>query len=267
MGIYEVVIIICAVVIFIILVRRFPDTSEHVTHADTFKAPRARSFHIPKPHLNIPKPRFQFRSHTEEKSTTSDPFPFDADTVIETAPSQPAKQAEPCNNAEDFARYPSTLRQLLRDANKYFDLGQLETAEKLYLQAAAADPTCTAAYYRLGVIYSDRKDTAADAEEALNQANKFEPDNGYILNALGLIAFQKGLFHEAIGHFEKAVAADPNIAARYANMGMAHLSSRQYAKASRNFAKAWSIEPNNDKYKELLADAKERERRQRANRG
>lgn len=264
MGIYEIVIIICAVVIFIILIRRFPETVE--THGNTggFHMPKT-SFKFPKPHFSIPKPKININSGKNiADAKPADPFPFDQDQSVADIPKAQTKQSEPGTNFDNLVDIPAAQRQILRDANKYFELKQFDMAEKLYLQAAAADPTCVSAYYRLGVIYMSHKESISDALEALNQANKFEPDNGYILNALGQVSVLKNLFHESITYFEQSIAADGGITERHANIGMAYLSSRQYTKAARHFSKAWSLEPSNAKYKELLDDAKDRERRLRA---
>ena len=92
MGIYEVIIIICAVVIFIILIRRFPETAEPHTNTGGFHMPKP-SFKFPKPHLNIPKPKINLSSGKNiVDSKPADPFPFDQDSTDNVIPSEPAKQ-------------------------------------------------------------------------------------------------------------------------------------------------------------------------------
>ena len=123
------------------------------------------------------------------------------------------------------------------------------------------EPRCVLAYNRLGIIYLQKEETSTDAEEAFKQALKYEPNNGYILNNLGLLAFNKGLFNEAVSFYEKSISVDSNIASRHANLGLAYLSLRQYAKAAHSFAKAWSLDPTNQEFKNLLNEARDRERR------
>lgn len=268
MGIFEIIIIVCAAIIFIILVRRFPDTADNASkqksgskskfHFDLPRVPKVSVPTMPKIELN----KFWHRSNL--KTESPDIINEDAKSLSQL-PLSPA-QSEPGTSPDYLQDLSPHLRQILSDANKYYETSQTDLAEKLYIKAAAEEPTCVLAYHRLGTIYMDRKDGLADADDAFLQALKYEPDNGYIFNCLGLVAYQKGLFHESVSYFEKALGADGNIAARHVNIGMAYLSSRQYAKAVRHFSRAWSLEPDNERTKELLDDAKDRERRQRASR-
>lgn len=273
MGIFEIIILICATIIFIILVRRFPDTSENARHSGGGTDKR---FHLNMPHMPMPKmaklkPKMNVNlSGWWSKKTPVDPVPFDEpDATPKTEISVKPKQFEPGTSPEELEKLGPHIRQILSDANKYLDSHQTDLAEKLYLRAAADEPTCVLAYSQLGTIYlqKDSEASLVDAEEAFRQAYKFAPDNGYLLNNMGLVALKKGLSHEAISFFDQAIAVDSNVAERHANLGQAYLESRQYSKAVRHFVKAWALDPDNLKYKEMLDDAKERERRLRSNRG
>ncbi len=252
MGIFEIIILVASAIIFVILVRRFPETSGGTTHQARFSLPK---FSLPK----LP--------HRESGNNSPDNIPFDQDTDLESeTPTlvRSTAQFEPGTTDAELEVLPTHLRRILSDANSHFEAGRTEEAEKLYLEAATEDPKCTLAYNRLGLIYLKKDNGLADAEEAFHQALKFAPGNGYIYNNLGLVAFKKGLYNEAINYYKQAINADPRIAERHANVGATHLSLRQYPAAIRHLAKAWSLEPQNQEYKELLDDAKARERRQRS---
>ncbi len=256
MGIFELLILISAALVFIILVRRFPETAEDI-HQHGSKQTARWSFHVPK--ITLPRLR----------SKTNLPLPFQDGNEPEPEPAimgrEPA-QAEPGTSADDLKTLPIHLRKHLSDAQQFFENKDYSEAEELYLAVAAEDPTCVLAYNRLGLIYLDRENGLLDAEEAFYQALKYEPANGYLIDNIGQVAFHKGHYNEAIKFYEQALAIDAAITVRHSHLGLAYLSLRQYAKAIRHLSKAWALEPKNAEYKQLLDDAKERERRQRLER-
>lgn len=169
-------------------------------------------------------------------------------------PEVPA-QAEP----EPAAQHSDPeIEKMLSEADIHFRKGELKAAEEFYLKAAAKDPRCAKAYSRLGVIYLESGDSWQDAEEAFRQALKVEPDNGFVLNNLGLVLYHQDKFADAIRHFEAAVRQDELNASRHANLGMGYMAIRQYAKAESSFKKALKLAPNELEYKDLLSEAIEK---------
>lgn len=248
MGIIEIIILICGIIIFIILVRRFPETSE-VKSSTTNRWP---AFVV----------RFNnLKKLIPTKPSNKLPIPFSDNPSEEVKITAQQKQQEPNLLEVEAKNYSPEVKRLLSEAELCFNAEDFEKAEKTYLKIAMVEPQCVLAYNRLGIIYLDKEETSTDAEEAFKQALKYEPENGYILNNLGLLSFNKGLFNEAVGFYEKAISVDGNIASRHANLGLAYLSLRQYAKASHNFAKAWSIDPTNQEFKKLLDESRDRDRR------
>jgi len=150
------------------------------------------------------------------------------------------------------------VTQLVEEADICFRKGETKAAENLYLKAAAKDPRCSKAYGRLGVIYLEQGDAYPDAEEALRQALKVDPQNGYALNNLGLALYHQDKYADAIRQFEMAVRLDDLNASRHANLGMAYLAMRQYAKAESAFKKALKLDPAEMEYKDLLAESIEK---------
>lgn len=150
------------------------------------------------------------------------------------------------------------LDKMLAEADIHFRKGEMKAAEQLYLQVASKDPRCSKAYSRLGVIYLEDGEDWEDAEAAFRQAIKTDPQNGYVLNNLGLVLYHQDKFADAIRHFEQAVRLDDLNASRHANLGMAYMAMRQYAKAESSFKKALKLAPNEMEYKDLLAEAVEK---------
>lgn len=197
------------------------------------------------PRVRVPRPRARdiARQHSAAPAAPlSDPFPITPITEPEPEPStgNPA------------------LDKLLADADIHFRKGEMKAAEQLYLQVASQDPRCSKAYSRLGVIYLENGEDWEDAEAAFRQALKTDPENGFVLNNLGLVLYHQDKFADAIRHFEQAVRQDELNASRHSNLGMAYMAMRQYAKAESSFKKALKLAPNEMEYKDLLAEAVEK---------
>lgn len=152
------------------------------------------------------------------------------------------------------------IENWLAEADIHFRKGEMKAAEELYLKAAAKDPRCSKAYSRLGVIYLEHGDNWDDAEAAFRQALKTDPQNGFILNNLGLVLYHQDKYADAVRNFEQSVRLDDLNAARHANLGMAYMAMRQYAKAESSFKKALKLAPAELEYKDLLAESIEKKK-------
>lgn len=188
---------------------------------------------------------FEGRGARSRRSETREVVPMEA-------------HVQPLEEERRPASADPELEKLLAEADIHFRKGELKAAEDYYLKAAAKDPRCSKAYSRLGVIYLENGDSWQDAEEAFRQALKIEPDNGFILNNLGLVLYHQDKYADAIRHFEAAVRQDDLNAARHANLGMGYMAIRQYAKAESSFKKALKLAPNELEYKDLLSEAIEK---------
>lgn len=193
---------------------------------------------------------------TRQAKPAKQPGGFDFEMAqAEMEPAAQAKEPEPVVHTSD-----SEVEKLLAEADIHFRKGEMKAAEEYYLRAAAKDPRCSKAYSRLGVIYLENGENWEDAEEAFRQALKFDPENGFILNNLGLVLYHQDKYADAIRHFEQAVRQDELNAARHANLGMGYMAIRQYAKAESSFKKALKLAPNEMEYKDLLNEAIEKKR-------
>lgn len=190
-------------------------------------------------------------------------FTFDEDT-----PEEPPELAVP--EPPPLAGFPpidvpsydpnSEIGQLLDQAEIHYRKGEMKEAEDLYVQAGAKDPRCSKAYARLGVIYLENGENWDDAEAAFRQALKYDQQNGFVLNNLGLVLYHQDKYADAIRQFEQAVRLEESNAARHANLGMAYMAMRQYAKAESSFKKALKLAPAEMEYKDLLNESMEKKK-------
>lgn len=202
------------------------------------------------------------KNGNQEPEVMSEPDQAQADFGFSGKfPTVAAKTAQP---APAVSKYDENIEKMLLDADLHFKRGEMKAAEDIYLKVAAQDPKCSKAYSRLGVIYLEDEGCLEDAEAAFRQALKVEPNNGYILNNLGLVLYHQDKYADAIRNFELSVRLDEYNAARHANLGMAFLAVRQYAKAESSFKRALKLDPNEAEYKDLLNESIEKKQAHKA---
>lgn len=173
--IFQILIIVALAGIFIILMRRFPETSPKGTNALRLRLTIPKiSFKFPAfklPTLKLPKLRLA---------------KFKKDVVPVVQEEDPLSQAE------------------LAFINKDFDL-----AEKMYIKAATLQPRDARIYARLGVIYLHQKNYK-DARDALLTSLKFDPNVASRHYNLGLVYQGMGNSKKALAEVKQALSLDPS---------------------------------------------------------
>lgn len=81
-------------------------------------------------------------------------------------------------------------RTLLRRADAFYDSGDLETAERMYIQVLSIDPKSVDAMLRLGALYID-KSAYGKAEAFLKHALENHPGNGALQDLLNAAESRK----------------------------------------------------------------------------
>lgn len=146
--IFQIITILALAGIFVVLVRRFPATTDTAGRITPFrlKLPTLPKFRllVPTIRFNLPMLRLPFRRRSV--------VPQSASTITE--------QSAP---AENF----------FEQADQAFSNKDFGLAEKLYIQAATQDPDNPKIYSRLGVIYLQQKNYK-DARDALLSALKYD---------------------------------------------------------------------------------------------
>lgn len=139
-------------------------------------------------------------------------------------------------------------------ADRLAQTGEYKKAERIYLRLITEDPQAASLYNKLALVYLGDK-SYQDAAHALEQALQLEPDNDTFYNNQGLLFYQQGQYDEAIESYEKSIAINNKVASRFMNLGLAYFMSKKYRKAADAYEKALILEPHNEEYKRLLADA------------
>lgn len=83
-----------------------------------------------------------------------------------------------------------------------------------------------------------------EAETAYRSLLKNNPDDSDALHYLGLIAFQRQLYPEAIYRIEAAIKINPRVPAFHCNLGIAYKALGQFDAAVASFHEAVRLDPN-----------------------
>jgi Tfp pilus assembly protein PilF len=113
--------------------------------------------------------------------------------------------------------------------NYFFNRGNYDAAEKLFMAAVEKDNNAVA-HHNLGIISYDRgNDDAAEAEFRLAILS----DNDYAKahNSLALLLFYKGKYEEAAGHFNKVIELEPHNAQAHFDLGVSIANNVRYNNA------------------------------------
>jgi tetratricopeptide (TPR) repeat protein len=90
-----------------------------------------------------------------------------------------------------------------------FHLGQINQALDHFLAAVKADPKYDRAYYELGSIYL-RQNRLAEAREAFENVNRYNPDDYESEGSLGIVFLKQGNLDQAEAHFRAALRINPD---------------------------------------------------------
>ena len=157
-------------------------------------------------------------------------------------------------SGEDMDETDDGSEDLLNKADHLAQAGEYSKAEKVYLKLVTNDSQNASLYNKLALVYLGKKEFK-DAAKALGQALTIEPDNDTFYNNLGLLLYQQERYDEAIESYEKSIDINNKVASRFMNLGLAYFMVKKYRKAADVYEKALILEPNNEEYQRLLAEA------------
>jgi len=93
----------------------------------------------------------------------------------------------------------------------------------------------------------------------IEKALRIKPDSGYIIDSLGWVYFQKGMYDEALKHLEKAVATVPNDPTIMEHLGDVYSKKGMFKKSLETYEKAMTLNhPQSEKLKEKIEELKKR---------
>ena len=121
---------------------------------------------------------------------------------------------------EHVARYPNDPYFLNLKAERAWELGRLEEAERLFQRLAEISPNWVIAYNMLGYINMGRG-RFAEAEEYFKSYRFIAPDQANPYDSLGELFITVGRYDEAEETLERALEIRPDFWASYAHLVLA----------------------------------------------
>jgi len=131
---------------------------------------------------------------------------------------------------------------MMAHAQSLMDEGKSADARRVLQQIVADDPSCTDAWFLLGVTAHDENDfpqAVASFREYLNA----RPETAEVHFNLGTILSKLGRTEEAIDAFNAALKWDPELIAAYNNIGLIHRDEGRLQQAREAFERALLIQP------------------------
>jgi tetratricopeptide (TPR) repeat protein len=115
------------------------------------------------------------------------------------------------------------------------------------------DPHHADALNYIGYTYADKGIHLDKAQEFIEKALKYKPDSGYIIDSLGWVYFQKGLYDRALIELKRAVKLTPDDPVINEHLGDAYFKVEQYERALETYNRALVLEnADQEKLKEKI---------------
>lgn len=116
-------------------------------------------------------------------------------------------------------------------------------ADQAIERAIGIDPDYAFAYYVRGISWIFTKRNFDRAIEDFEHALELEPDNAFMIAAIGKHAVVTGQFDHAITQFQAALALEPVVPEFHFYLGKAYLGSGRLDKAEASFRKTLDLSP------------------------
>ena len=117
-------------------------------------------------------------------------------------------------------------------------------ADQAIQTAISTDPDYAFAYYVRGISWIFTKHRFKQGIEDFQHALKLDPDDAFIVAAIGKGAFLTGKFDLAISQYQAALAMEPVVPEFYFYLGRAYLSSGRLDDAEASFRTLSSLSPS-----------------------
>ena len=110
----------------------------------------------------------------------------------------------------------------------------------------------------IGYTYAEMGIKLGEAMELIQKALIIKPDSGYIIDSLGWVYFQKGLYDKALDSLEKAYSIIPNDPTVAEHLGDVYFKKGEYQKSFDMYQKAIELKSNNEEnLKEKIKEVKQ----------
>jgi tetratricopeptide (TPR) repeat protein len=137
---------------------------------------------------------------------------------------------------------PQQPRDLLEQADRLRQQGQLDRAEAICFPLTRRHPGYVAALHTLGLIYLDKR-SHERALDCLVRAQMLDPDNWMTLTALSLAYLRLGAGEMAARTLDQALTIRPNDASILTSLGEIHRDEREYELAEQAYRRAVALDP------------------------
>ena len=121
-------------------------------------------------------------------------------------------------------------------------LGDKENSIKQMRKILEIDPDHADSLNYIGYTYAEKGINLDEAMDLIQKALKVKPNSGYIIDSLGWVYYQKGLYDKALDSLQKAfslISDDPTIAE---HLGDVYFKLKQYQKSLDMYQKALTLE-------------------------
>ncbi|SRR5579871_474581 len=144
--------------------------------------------------------------------------------------------------------------KIFRRGQDALNRGELDEAERDFLQVVEIDPQAGAAYANLGVVYMRRKQWGKALGE-LKKAEALMPRVAGVRLNIGLVYYRQNEFLQAIPEFEAVVRAQPDTPQARFLLGQCYFFTDRWAEAVATLEPLWEQESGNLQYLYMLSNA------------
>src|SRR5690606_35120944 len=106
----------------------------------------------------------------------------------------------------------------------------------------AKDPENSSAYNYLGYLYADRGENLDEAEKLILKALQLKPGDGFYLDSLGWVYYQRGEYDKALGRLLEAAKAQPKEGVIFEHLGDLKKVTKNLEEAIEYYKKALSVD-------------------------
>jgi len=104
-------------------------------------------------------------------------------------------------------------------------------------------PDSAEAHWAMGSVYYRGYLDYTRALQELDAAQKINPNDSQVEEAIAGVKRRQGRFDDAVAHFEKATSLSPNFATHFFDLAVTYSLLRRYGDADRPFQRALSLDP------------------------
>ena len=232
----ELLIIICLAVAFFLVLRHYPEVVEKKSSKRTNFWLSFRSFVIRKKKKQIEAIKREINAVQVEEQKLPE-----------------------LSIQQKYVGLPPELVRTLCVADEAYAANDLREAENKAIEIISKDKKCGEAYVIVGKVAFSRGEYE-DAKQSYKAALKCNGQLAEAFFGLAEISLREENYQESIEQFLSAVAIDKSKPEWYVALGRAYMGVRQFAKAAKAFKKAAGIDIENREYKDLAAEAEEKQR-------